>query len=89
MTIAAASFMIQGSGLEMFGFERTIADTYIQQSVLGIFGLLTMGFVYRCDEQWAPSFTLPINAWSGLSMITTSTTWTGLSMITLSTTWTT
>lgn len=80
--------MIQGSGLEMFGFERTIANTYIQQSVLGVFGLLTMGFVYNVNEQWAPSFTLPKTAWTGISMITTSTTWTGISMITLSTTWT-
>ena len=79
--------MIQGTGLEFMGFIRTTPDTYIQQSVLGIFGLLTQGFVYRVDEQWAPSFTLPINVWSGLSMITLSTTWTGISLPT--TVWTT
>lgn len=79
--------MIQGSGLESMGFFRTIPDTYIQQSVVGTFGLLTQGFVYRVDEQWAPSFTLPINSWSGITLPTTL--WTGISLITTSTTWTT
>jgi len=66
------------------GVFRTVVDTYGQQSVVGPYGLLLRGLCFRVDEQWAPSFTLPINTWAGITL--PSTTWTGISLPT--TTWT-
>ena len=59
-----STFIVDGSGLESMGFFRVIVDTYGQQALVGPYGLMLRGLAFRIDEQWAPSFTLPVNGWT-------------------------
>jgi len=71
--------LIDGSGLESFGLFRTIVDTYGPQTVVGPYGLLLRGLAFNISEQWAPSFTAPINGWTQ-SFATPTNTWTGFTL---------
>ena len=86
MSFRSTSFLIDGTILEMGGFCREILDTAGAQTVVAPFGLMLWGLCYRVDEQWAPSFAVPITGWT-LAFAVPTTSWTGVTLPT-STTWT-
>lgn len=75
MSIAAASFLIDGSGLESSGLFRFFRDQAGIQAVVGPYGLLLGGLAFRVDESWAQAFIPPVTGWT-LAFTPPSTTWT-------------